>query len=102
MIKHLVWWTLKDEAEGNTAIENARIMKEKLERQKGLVPSLKNMEVSTHFLASTTEHVQILMQTTHEDIAGLKAYAEDPEHKSCVEFIRKVVATRKAIDFVVE
>lgn len=99
MIRHIVWWTLKDRAEGASAAENARKMKEMLESLKDSVPSVNDMEVVVDFLPSTTEPVGVLLVTTHDGTLQLKEYAEDPEHARVVEFVRKVVATRKAIDY---
>lgn len=101
MLKHIVWWTLKDEAEGATGVENGRKMLEMLRGLEGRIPSLRSIDVSMEFLGSTTEPCQIILLSTHDDAEGLKAYAEHPEHMKCVEFIKKIVASRKAIDFIV-
>jgi len=101
MLKHIVWWTLKDEAEGATGAENGRKMLEMLRGLEGRIPSLRSIDVSMEFLGSTTEPCQIILLSTHDDTEGLKAYAEHPEHMKCVEFIKKIVASRKAIDFIV-
>lgn len=98
MIRHCVWWTMKDEAEGNNAETNARLMVERLESLRGLA-GLKDMEVSLHFLPTSTEPVQILLLTTHEDVAGLRTYRTEPEHLEVVDFIRKVVTSRRCIDW---
>jgi len=101
MIKHLVWWTLKEEALGATAKENCAKMVAMLRGMEGRIPSLKSIEVSTEFLETTTETVQVILQSTHDDAEGLKAYAVHPEHLKCVEFIKQIVATRKVMDYVV-
>lgn len=100
MIRHVVWWTLKDHAEGATAAENALKMKEILDTFATL-PGLMAFEVSIKFLASCTEEVSIILQSTHEDVAAFRAYMDDQEHKTFVEFARKVITERKAIDYVV-
>ena len=46
MVRHIVWWTLKPEAEGRTAAENAKLIKQRLEALMGQIPSLKSLEVS--------------------------------------------------------
>jgi len=101
MIKHIVWWTLKEEAAGATAAENAEKMITMLRALDGKIETLKSIEISTEFLESTSEEIQVILQSTHEDAEGLKAYAVHPEHMKCVEFIKQIVATRKAIDYVV-
>jgi hypothetical protein len=101
MIKHLVWWSLKEEAAGAPAAENCTKMVAMLRALEGKIPSLKSIEISTEFLGSTSEEpIQVILQSTHDDEAGLKAYAVHPEHMKCVEFIKQIVATRKAIDYV--
>lgn len=101
MIRHLVWWTLKPEAEGRTAAENAALMKARLEALMGEVPSLKSIEVSYEFLPSSTQPVQVILMSTHDDAAGLKAYAEHPKHVAVgTELVKLVTETRQAIDYV--
>lgn len=100
MIRHIVWWTLKDNAEGATAAENAVKMKEKLDAF-GTLPGLKAFEASVTFLPSCTEEVAVILQSTHEDATAFRTYMDDPEHKSFVEFARKVVASRKALDYMI-
>ncbi len=101
MITHIVWWTLKDEALGANATENREKMITMLRGLEGNVPSLRSIAVSTEFLGTTTESVQVVLISSHDDAAGLKAYADHPEHLKCVEFIKQIVATRKVMDFVV-
>ena len=45
MIKHIVMWKLKDEAEGNSKAENAKIIKNSLEYLKGKINEIVNIEV---------------------------------------------------------
>ena len=100
MIRHIVWWTLKEQAEGATAAENAVKMKAILDTFVKL-PGLSGFEVSIQFLHSCTEEVAVILQSTHVDVAAFRAYMDDPEHKTFVEFARKVITARKAIDYVV-
>ena len=99
MLRHIVWWTMKDEAEGASGAENAAKMLAMLQNLKGRIPTLKDLEVTTTFLEITTEPVQILLQSTHDDGAGLKAYAEHPAHLDLVELVKAVVDSRQSIDF---
>lgn len=101
MVRHIVWWTLKAEAEDRSAASNAALIKQRLEALVGQIPSLKSLEVSYDLLPTTTLPVQVILTTTHEDAAGLKAYADHPLHKAVgKELISKVTDSRQAIDFV--
>lgn len=99
MIKHIVWWTLKDEAEGATAHINGAMIKEKLDGLSGQIEPLKSLEVSLEIENTTTVEAQLVLQSTHDDMAGLAAYANHPKHLEIVEFIKKVVSSRQAIDY---
>ena len=101
MLKHIVWFTFKEEAEGASAAENAEKAVTMLRSLEGKIPTLKTLDVSKDFASTTTEEVQVILFSTHDDEAGLKDYAEHPLHLECVEFIKKVIASRKAIDFIV-
>ena len=100
MVSHIVWWTLKPEAEGRTAAENAKPIKQRLEAPMGQIPSLKSLEVSYDFLPTCTMSVNVILMTTHDDAEGLKAYAEHPAHVAVgKELIKLVTESRQAIDY---
>lgn len=99
MIRHIVWWTLKPEAQGRTAMENAQLIKEQGLGLLAKVPSLKSIEISHVIKETTTLPVQLVLTSTHDDMAGLKAYAEHPAHMELVELVKAVVDSRQALDF---
>lgn len=99
MIKHIVWWTLKEESEGGTVLENGRKAKEMLEGLLGQIDSLNSLEVSLAIEGTTTVEAQLVLQTSHADMEGLSAYANHPRHLEVVDFIKKVVSSRHAIDY---
>ena len=45
MIRHIVFWKLKDTAEGKTKQENAEHIKKSLESLKGIIPGMIDAEV---------------------------------------------------------
>src|SRR5659263_772811 len=50
MIKHIVFWKLKDEALGNDKATNALLIKEKLEALNGQIEGLLKLEVGIDFV----------------------------------------------------
>jgi len=92
-------WTLKDEAEGNTKEVNKSKFKALLEGLVGNVPTLETLEVGVKGENSPEDNQDIVLTTTHKDWEGLKAYATHPNHLKVVEFAKKVVASRAAVDF---
>ena len=88
MVRHIVWWTLKPEAEGRTAAENAKLIKQRLEALMGQIPSLKSLEVSYDFLPTCTMPVNVILMTEH------------PAHVAVgKELIKLVTESRQAIDY---
>lgn len=99
MLTHIVWWTLKPEADGKSAAENAALLRERLEKLQGLVPSLKGISVGLRVQNTSTETADLVLVTRHDDAAGLAAYAAHPEHLAVGDILKNVVLSRKCIDF---
>lgn len=100
MIKHIVMWTLKEEAEGAVASENAAKMKEMLEALNGKIEVLKHLEVSADVFESAPE-CNIVLYSEFESKEDLQTYAVHPLHQECVSFIKKIVSSRSVIDYVI-
>lgn len=100
MVRHIVMWTLKEEAEGNSAAENGAKMKEILEALAGRIEGLRHIEVSVDIVAADPE-CHVVLCSEHDDEAALDHYQGHPEHQACVAFVKKVAASRKALDYVI-
>ena len=103
MIKHVVMWKLKEEAEGNSKAENAKLMKEKLESMPPLIPELDSVEVGVHMFEGGGDPIcDIVLIAKCENEENLHAYAAHPEHKKVVDFILKVVNERRVVDYLID
>ena len=98
MLKHIVFWRFLDEAEGHTKQENMDIVKEGLMSLVGKVPSLIAAEVGQDVLHSDMSFDMCLI-CTFEDLDGMKAYRDHPEHVKVASYIAKVKYERAVIDF---
>jgi hypothetical protein len=98
VIKHIVMWTLKEEAEGNVAAENAAKIKTMLEALGGRIEGLRSIEVSFNIVASDPE-CHIILCSVHDDVDALNGYQNHPEHQACLPFVKAVAASRKAVDY---
>jgi hypothetical protein len=94
MIKHIVMWKFKDEVPEADKLE----MKRLLEALKGVAPTLLDIEVGLDVLG-TDQSQDVVLYSEFEDLAGLKAYAEHPEHLKVVEFVKPRVCERHAVDY---
>ena len=98
MIRHIVLWRLKDSAHGNPKAENARIIKEKLESLRGLVPGLLKAEVGIDF-GRSGDSFDIALYSEFASREALFGYQEHPAHKAAVSFIREARTERCVVDY---
>ena len=100
MITHVVMWKLKDEADGRSKAENAKLIKEKLESMPPVIPELVSVEVGIHMFEGGGDPIcDVVLIAMCENEEKLHAYAAHPEHKKVVDFILKVVIERRVVDF---
>lgn len=99
MIKHIVMWKLKPEAEGHTASENAHWIKEHLEALMGVVPQLLSCEVGINVIDGNYDACLI---STFASLDDLDAYKKHPAHVAISSYCKKVRESRVACDFVIE
>ena len=98
MVKHIVLWTLHDNAEGKSKLENAQLAKAKLEALKGVIPSIIDIEVGVSLVGEASS-VDICLYSTFKNEAGLKAYQVHPEHQKVLPFMMAIKAERHVIDY---
>ena len=99
MIRHIVWWTMAEEAEGRSAAENAKYLVEEGKKLAGKIESLRSLEISCNIQPTTTLPVQLVLSSTHDDMEGLAAYANHPEHLKFGAQLKKCVTSRQALDY---
>jgi hypothetical protein len=92
-------WKLKETAEGRSAAENAKIMKEMLSALPGLIPVLRTLVVSTDVFVSIPE-TEVVLYTVFDSPEDLDAYQVHPEHQKCVAFVKAVAAERRVVDYI--
>jgi heme-degrading monooxygenase HmoA len=97
MIKHLVFWKLKESAQGNDKTTNAQLIKEKLEALKGL-PGLLELEVGLDYVHGPAS-ADVVLYTVFESQEALDAYQVHPSHVAARDFIVTVVSDRQVVDY---
>jgi hypothetical protein len=100
MIKHIVIWNLKAEAEGKTKAENIATMKQLLEDLTNKIPGIVSLEIGLKGTDSPANNDDIILVSEFKTWADLDLYANHPEHLKVVEFVKKVVEKRSAVDYI--
>lgn len=97
MIRHVVMWKFKPEAEGRTKLQNMEMLREKLFALPALIPEIKKMEIGFD-VKHTDFSMDFMLLTEFESLETLAVYAEHPDHLKVSDFVRNVVDTRVVLD----
>ena len=98
MIKHIVFWKLKEDAFGNDKQTNALQIKEKLEALRGEIEGLLHIEVGIDFSKSAMSH-DVALYTEFATKEALNFYQEHPKHKALLGFITECRTERVVVDY---
>jgi hypothetical protein len=98
MIKHIVMWKLKDEAEGADRAANARKVKELLDACIGLVPGMGTFEVALAQPGLEATY-DVVLYSEFADRDALNAYLDHPQHVALKPFIGAVREARQCMDY---
>ena len=98
MLKHIVVFKLKDQAEGATREQNARKMIGMLHALPKVIPQITHLEAGTNVIPSDAAY-DVAIYSEFKDEQDLKTYAQHPEHLKVVEFVKKVVESRVLVDY---
>ncbi len=96
MVKHIVFWSLLEEADGRSREENAKLIKAGLERLVGIVDGLRAAQVGTNLNGGDYD---LCLYSEFDSMEHLKAYQTHPEHLKVRELVSKVRSARVAFDF---
>lgn len=105
MIRHVVMWKLKDEAEGATKDKNAEKMKLILEGLKVKIEEIKNVEVGINITDNDEETgspYDVVLISDFETELDYTMYTRNDHHKKAVSFIDSVIEERHFVDYEVD
>ena len=98
MFKHIVLWRLKDHADGKSRVENARLIKERLEELANMLDGLRHLEVGLDVLHAD-DRADVALYSEFESRAAYQAYNAHPAHQALAVFIKEVRIDRRVIDY---
>lgn len=105
MIRHVVMWKLKDEAEGSPKKKNAEKMKLILEGLKMNIDEIKNVEVGINITEDDDEvgspHDVVLISDFETEL-DYTMYTRNEHHKKALKFINSVIEERHFVDYKVD
>ncbi len=98
MIKHIVFWKMKEFAEGNDMETNIKLAVEKIDDVVKLFPKLKSI---THHrcLFKGAHYWDFVEEMVFEDLESLREWACFPPHVKLHNFVEKIRLERAAVDY---
>lgn len=97
-IRHVVSWKLAT-ADGQERAEHAARIKSGLESLPAVIPELRSLQVGV--AVAPGDDFDVVLISDFDSLDDIRAYQEHPAHLEVAGFIRSVVASRAAVDFVV-
>lgn len=98
MLTHLVFWKLKDHAEGADKATNLARAKALLESCAELVPGTHRFEVATAQPGHECTY-DLVLYSQFEDAEALAAYQNHPDHVAIKPFIGAIRLERQCMDY---
>ncbi len=99
MIKHVVMWKLKENAQGATRLENALKIKDMLEALPPKINQIKELQVGIHCNPDAKGAYDACLITVFDSYEDLSSYQNDPHHKAVSAFVAQVRESRIVVDF---
>jgi hypothetical protein len=97
MIKHVVMWKLRGTSLEEKREQAARV-RAALEALRGNIPGMSSLEVGVR-PAADEQLGDVVLISTHDDWAALKAYQVHPAHVEAARVIGSVRIERRVLDF---
>ena len=97
MIRHVVMWKFKDEAEGNARPQNMEKVRDALYSLVPKIPEIKKMEIGFDE-KHTDASMDLMLLTEFDSMETLAIYANHPAHLAVSEYVRAVIETRVVLD----
>ena len=98
MVKHIVFMTLKDSADGKDKNGLALEIKEKLESLNGKIPGLIRLEIGVD-ISRTAVSGDLAIYSEFTDKDALVHYTNHPDHKAVQAFVASVRTGRMVVDY---
>ncbi|MFN3404070.1 MAG: Dabb family protein [Cytophagaceae bacterium] len=99
MVKHIVFWKLKETAHGKSRQENAVIIKKMLEDLSGKIPGLTKIEVGIDFSKEAEFSADVALYSEFESREALDGYQKHPLHEEVKHYIGEARSERRIVDY---
>ncbi len=99
MIRHVVMFKFKDEAEGRSKEENLALTKAMLEKLPAVIPQIRFQQVALNSTAADQTNYDLCLICDFDSFDDLHTYIVHPDHKAVGAFMRPLRTDRACVDF---
>lgn len=99
MVRHIVFFRLKDEAHGHNKLYNALHIKHGLEALREKIPFVRYAHVGINIPNKPRTNYDIALVCDLDNFDDLAAYHNHPEHLKVSEYIAEAKLDRSAVDY---
>ena len=99
MIRHIVLFRFKDQAEGRTKEENVAKTRAMLDALPEKIDWIRRTETRVNTDGASPENADLILISDFDSLEDLERYQVHPDHKAVGAFMRPLRESRAAIDF---
>jgi hypothetical protein len=96
MVRHVVMWKVKDSQNKSLDIQK---LKKALEGLADKIKEIVDLEVGVDFSKKPQARADIVLISSFNTTADLKAYQEHPAHLEVVKMVRSLTTERRLVDY---
>ena len=101
MVKHVLFWKLKDYAEGRSKAENIEILRQRVLALPQSIPQIRAIEFGTNF-ATVAAAFDVAVIVQFADKAGFEVFLEHPEHAALGPTVSAVRESWAVVDYEID
>lgn len=99
MLRHIVMFQFKEEAEGRSKKENVEITKSMLEALPSKISLIRSSAVYTNADDADEGNFDLVLVTDFDSMEDYRTYKVHPDHVAVGTFMKPVRITRSSVDF---
>ena len=97
MITHIVMWNFKEQLSQQERKEAGKILKERLEALRDVIPKVVSLKVIINELPGSDKDIALIGE--YETLEDLEHYAVHPAHLEVVAYVKQVACNRTCLDY---
>lgn len=100
MIRHIVMFSFKEQAEGRSKAENIALTKAMLEELPQKIDLIRSSRVELNAPGASEDNCDLLLISDFDSLDDLETYRIHPDHVAVGTFMRPLRTGRASVDFV--